>query len=268
MSRDLRRRQMVMLIMVGVLGSSAHADMSRSNALGITQSRPASGAVTDAHWNQISADIATQEWELNAQEWERYLTLMQGRARYFAGQMPPPMVLAMYAKDDTERDHYAEILARFERDKADRMLVVQRAYDAANARLYPNGKIIDLDILRKQGLLRSSTVPGLTPNDDDKHKPRIGDRLVLFAAPGCEEKCGRHIRTLATQYGIAPLEVYFSGESDTLKTWVEKAGLQVDWLKKQGVAFSKDEGQAEQYQAAPGTTFIVRGEALYEMALP
>ncbi|MGE0116210.1 MAG: hypothetical protein AB7T07_15170 [Steroidobacteraceae bacterium] len=242
--------------------------MKRTDALGVTQSRVASGALTDAHWNQIPPEVATQEWELTAAEWARYLSLMQGRSRYFASEMPPPMVLAMYAKNEAERDRYAEVLARFERDKAERVLAVQRAYDAAMMRLYPQGKIIDLDILRDQGLMSPATVPGLSPDAGDKHKPRLGDRLVLFAAPGCEEKCARDIRTLATQYGIAPLEVYFTGESPALKTWVEKAGLQIEWLQKHGVTFARDEGQAQQYQASPGTTFIVRGEALYEMAVP
>lgn len=223
-------------------------------------------------WNTMTAELAKQEWNLSAPEWARYQMLMQGRAGYFAGSMPPPMVLGMFAQDNAERDRYAEALARFERDKADRLIAIQGAYDAAMARLYPGEKIIDLDILRRRGLLPPATVASSVPGmaqpagNSDLHLPRFGDRLALFAAPGCE-RCGNQVRTLASKYSIAPLEVYFAGEPDDLKTWLSLAKLEPEWLKKNGVTIAKDEGQSTQYQAGPGTVFIVRGEALYEMSL-
>lgn len=244
--------------------------LSATERLDVT-SEQASSSLAVAPWDGIPTAVATQEWSLSSDEWSRYLTLMQGRARYFAAEMPPPMVLAMFARNDAERDHFAELLARFERDKADRLLAVQRSYDAAMARLYPSEKIIDLDILRQQGLLPpatvASSVPGMsTAATSDVHLPRFGDRLALFAAPSCEV-CGSRVRELASKYSIAPLEIYFKGESDDLKNWLKKAALEPAWLKSNGVTFARDEGQSEQYQAAPGTAFIVRGEALYELAL-
>lgn len=230
-----------------------------------------SSSLAVAPWEGIPAVVATQEWSLSVDEWQRYLTLMQGRARYFAAEMPPPMVLALFARNDVERDHFAELLARFERDKADRLLAVQRAYDVAMARLYPSEKIIDLDILRRQGLLPpaavASSVPGMSnAATRDVHLPRFGDRLALFAAPGCDV-CGSRVRELASKYSIAPLEIYFKGESGDLKAWLKNVALDPAWLNSNGVTFARDEGQSEQYQATPGTAFIVRGEALYEMAL-
>lgn len=244
--------------------------LSATERLDVT-SEHTSSSLAVAPWDGIPTAVATQEWSLSSDEWSRYLTLMQGRARYFAAEMPPPMVLALFARNDAERDHFTELLARFERDKADRLLAVQRSYDAAMARLYPAEKIIDLDILRRQGLLPpatvASTVPGMSnAATRDVHMPRFGDRLALFAAPGCEV-CGNRVRELAAKYSIAPLEIYFKGESDDLKNWLKKAALEAAWLKSNGVTFARDEGQSEQYQAAPGTAFIVRGEALYEMAL-
>lgn len=223
-------------------------------------------------WNTMNAELAKQEWNLSAPEWARYQMLMQGRAGYFAGSMPPPMVLGMFAQDNAERDRYAEALARFERDKADRLIAIQRAYDEALMRLYPGENIIDLDILRQRGLLPPATVatsvPGMAqPTGNlNLHLPRFGDRLALFAAPGCE-RCGNQVRTLASKYSIAPLEVYFAGEPDDLKNWLLSSKLEPEWLKKNGVTIAKDEGQSTQYEAKPGTVFIVRGEALYEMSL-
>ena len=219
-------------------------------------------------WDDLPPDVAAREWSLTKEEWAHYRELMQGRARYYASDMPPLMVLAMYADSNQKRDHYAELLAQYERDKADRILKVQRAYDAAMNRLYPNEKIIDLDLLRAQGMLSatSSAIPGVTPNSQESRTPHFGDKLALFVAPDCAG-CADKIRTLATQYAVAPLEVYFTGDSTSFKDWLIQSKLQADWLKQHGVSFAKDEGQSKQYQATPGTVFIVRDHALLEMLL-
>lgn len=226
------------------------------------------GSAHLAPWDSLSPDMAAREWQLTVAEWTHYRELMQGRARYFAADMPPLMVLAMYAENEQTRERYAEMLAQYERDKADRILKVQRAYDAAMKRLYPNEKIIDLDLLRQQGMLpaTSSALPGVTPPSPDSRIPRFGDTLVLFASSECTD-CADKIRSLVSRFSIAPLEVYFAGDSAVFKHWLQQSKLQPDWLKQHGVTFAQDEGQSQQYQAAPGTVFIVRDHALLEMML-
>lgn len=226
------------------------------------------GLASATPWDNLSPEVAAQEWQLSVEEWTRYRDLMQGRARFFAADMPPLLVLAMYAENDEDRNHYAEMLAQYERDRADRILKVQRAYDAAMNRLYPNEKIIDLNLLRQQGMHfgSASSIPGVTQAAQDSRTPRIGDTLALFASADCAD-CADKIRTLVSRYSIAPVEVYFSGDSTAFKQWLQQSNLQPDWLKQHGVTFARDEGQSQQYQAAPGTAFIVRDRALLEMML-
>lgn len=244
--------------------------LERQNVLIQASDKPArhSGSVNAESPDRLSPERAAQEWHLTVAEWAHYRELMQGRARYFAADIPPLMVLAMYAENDQERDRYAELLAQYERDKADRLLAVQRAYDAAMKRLYPNAKIIDFDLLRQQGLLpaKTSSIPGAAPSSPDSRTPRFGDTLALFASAECNQ-CADKIRTLVSRYSIAPLEVYFAGDSTAFKRWIQQTKLQPDWLKQNGVTFAQDEGQSQQYQAAPGTIFIVRDRALLEMML-
>lgn len=246
--------------------------LERQDAQFLTSSTHAdhSAPANVAPWDSVSPEVAAREWNLTTSEWNHYRDLMQGRARYFAAEMPPLMVLAMYADSDKTRDHYAEMLAQYERDKADRILKVQRAYDAAMNRLYPDEKIIDLDLLRQQGLSSQSplgaAIPGLSQNRSDIHSPRFGDKLALFASPDCDV-CAQRIRTLATSFAIEPLEVYFAGDSTAFKQWIQATKLQPAWLKQHGVTFSRDEGQSKQYQASPGTVFIVRDHALIEMTM-
>lgn len=246
-------------MLMAVTVPSGAIDVTRQEAL-LEKSR--AGSTDSSVWLSVSPDTAAQAWNLTISEWGEYQKLMQGPARHYAREMPPIMVLAMYADTDQERDRYAEMLAIFERDKADRILKVQRAYDAAMKRLFPHEKILDLELLRQQGML-----PAVTRNNaDDNRSPRLGDTLVLFATPECGH-CAERIRTLVSRFSIAPLEVYFAGDSAAFKQWIQDSTLQPDWLKQHGVTFSKDEGQSEQYQAAPGTVFIVRDHALLEMEL-
>lgn len=217
-----------------------------------------------SYWENMAPEAAAKEWNLPMADWMRYQQLMQGKARTFASDMPPPMVLAMYADTDQDLDRFAEMLAKHERDKANRILKVQRAYDRAMNRLYPNEKIIDLELLRQQGM-RTSAESQLLEKPDPR-TPTIGDTMVLFATADCAT-CADRIRTIVARYSLAPLEVYFSGDPSAFKQWVEKSAFELTWLKANRVTFAKDEGQAKQYEAAPGTAFIVRGKSLYEMQL-
>lgn len=258
----------VMLCCSGASGAFA-SDLSRS---AMVQARTATSDSV-AFWSSIPVETAMQEWSLSADEWSRYLTLMQGRARYYAERMPPPMVLAMYARDEEERNRYAEAMVQFEYDKAGRLLAVQRAYETAMQRMHPNEKIIDFDLLRARGIRlpgEADPVSAALGDTSDglqaDHTPKLGDQIVLFAAAGCEDACGKKIRTLVERYPYAPLEVYFIGvDGHLLKRWLDAAKLDMNQLKNAGVTLSRDEGQATQYNAEPGTTFVVRGGGLYEI---
>lgn len=264
------RRMSAVLVVVAVSSNATALERNETVVNSTPKHTSSPKARLSAPWDRLDSDAAAQEWKITTLEWQRYQALMGGQARYFATEMPPLMVLAMYAESEPERDRFSEKLAQFERDKVDRLLKVQRAYDAAMKRLYPNEKIIDLDLLRQQGLQPASqsvsAIPGHDPMAADVRIPRFGDRLALFVSRECNA-CAEKVRVLATRYSIAPLEVYFLGDSSAFKHWIKGSNLEPDWLKQHGVTFAQDEGQAQQFEAAPGSAFIVRGTSLYEMSL-
>ena len=78
-------------------------------------------------------------WNLSEVEWQRYRQLMQGiRGSISPETISPIEVLGIHARDEAERQRYADAWARALHEDVDRILAFQRAYDAAGKRLYPN----------------------------------------------------------------------------------------------------------------------------------
>ena len=74
--------------------------------------------------------------------------LMQGiRGSISPETISPIEVLGIHARDEAERQRYADAWARALHEDVDRILAFQRAYDAAGKRLYPNEPLIDVDQL-------------------------------------------------------------------------------------------------------------------------
>ncbi|MES9958701.1 MAG: hypothetical protein ABW086_16785 [Sedimenticola sp.] len=87
-------------------------------------------------------------WGLTETEWRRYKQLMQGiRGSISPATISPIEVLGIHARDDAERQRYAEVWAHAMVEDAGRILAFQRAYDAATKRLYPNMPLIDISRL-------------------------------------------------------------------------------------------------------------------------
>lgn len=199
-----------------------------------------------------------EDWGLSKKEWDRYLEIMKGGAAYYASDMPPVMVLGMYTDNENDLRRYAELLANFERDKVDRIQRIQRAYDNAMNELYPDAKIIDLDILRERGVLPQKQI-----SENTKHKPRFGDNIAFFASPGCRN-CLAKIESVSTRFPSNSIEVYFNGTDQEFSNWIGASNHKPEWYSEKNISFSRDEGQSSTYNAKPGTIFIVRGRELYE----
>ena len=73
---------------------------------------------------------------------------MQGiRGSISPSTISPIEVLGIHARDEAERQRYAEAWARIMYEDAGRILAFQQAYDAAVKRLYPNQPLIDVSRL-------------------------------------------------------------------------------------------------------------------------
>lgn len=112
-----------------------------ANAAQVQNSQEVSTPVQTASVKSTQASSA-QDWSLSAQEWTDYLRLMQGPAGRWYPQLSPPAVLGLNAKTESERHHFAKIVAQQEHDKVARELTFNHDVYLAMRELYPVEPII------------------------------------------------------------------------------------------------------------------------------
>ena len=110
-------------------------------------------------------------------EWRRYRALMTGvRGSISPATLSPIEVLGIHARDEQERQKYAEQWARIMREDAERILAFQHAYDEAQRRLFPQSQLIDA----LQVAMRPSK-----PAADTEAALGKTDRVLFFTATDC-----------------------------------------------------------------------------------
>ena len=182
-------------------------------------------------------------WNLSEVEWQRYRQLMQGiRGSISPETISPIEVLGIHARDQAERQRYAERWAQTMHEDAERILAFQHAYDAAIRRLYPNEPLIDPDRLPEP----SEKIGSLEP----------GDRVLFFTraqCPVCDALFGRLIQEVDA---IAGIDVYLmgagSGNDEAVRDWAKSHAIKPEWVRSRRVTLNHDAGALEQLTRGEG----------------
>lgn len=98
-------------------------------------------------------------WGLTEQDWSKFEEIKKGPRGYWSPTLDPLIALGIETETDAERQHYAEIQARIEFERAEKELAYQRAYTVAFQKLYPN-KLPIAKLGSGANLFSSSTVAG------------------------------------------------------------------------------------------------------------
>ena len=228
------------------------ADPSR---LQINESGQANSQITETELSNADL-VRAQLWNLSATEWRRYRQLMQG----IRGSISPPTispieVLGIHARDEAERQRYAESWARAMREDAGRILAFQQAYDAAGRRLYPDEPLIDVDRL-----------PGKSVATDALQST---DHLLFFtrpACPVCDLLLDRLLRRIDAVGGI---DIYLSGlvpgDDAAVRDWASRHRIEPEWVRSRRVTLNHDGGALVRLTGGQGEVPYLlrrRGEAL------
>lgn len=208
--------------------------------------------------NALSAtDLArARMWGLSETEWHRYRHLMQGiRGSVSPSTISPLEVLGIHARDDEERQRYAEAWVRAMREDVDRILAFQRAYDAAGKRLYPNAPLIDVD--RLPGRVQASS-PFLST-----------DRVLFFTRPDCSVCDAMWNRLMSRFDDTVGIDVYLSdvapGDDATVRAWAFNHDIDPDWVRRRWVTLNHDGGALDRLTQGEGSVPYLlrrRGETL------
>ena len=172
-------------------------------------------------------------WDLSVTEWRRYQQLMQGiRGSISPSTISPIEVLGIHARDEAERQQYAEAWARAMREDVDRILSFQLAYDSAVKRLYPNEPLIDINRLPGKSAETSAL--------------RSTDRLLFFVRPACPV-CDLLIDNLLQRIDeVSGIDVYLTelapGDDAAVRDWASRHRIESEWVRSRRVTLNHDGG--------------------------
>ena len=182
-------------------------------------------------------------WGLSETEWRRYKQLMQGiRGSISPSTISPIEVLGIHARDDAERQRYAEVWARAMYEDAGRILAFQRAYDAAAKRLYPNVSLIDV-----------SRLPG---KREAKKTFQSGDRLLFFTRPDCPA-CDLLLNKLLKRIDeVSGIDIYLTdvdkGDDAAVRSWATTHKINPDWVRSRRITLNHEGGALDKLTQGQG----------------
>ena len=205
--------------------------------------------------------IRARIWDLSELEWRRYKQLMQGiRGSISPATISPIEVLGIHARDEAERQKYAEVWAQAMREDVRRILIFQRAYNAAGKRLYPNDPVIDVSRLPvkpvKLNTLKST------------------DRLLVFTRPECSV-CDLMMGKLLKRFDdINGIDIYLMdvgpGNDTEVRAWASTQKIDPEWVKNQRITLNYDGGTLDKLSNGQGEEPYIlrrRGENLTQLRL-
>ena len=177
-------------------------------------------------------DKAAQEWGLTSREYERYQEVMQGPRGVYSPGLDPLTALGIEARSDSERRRFAELQVQAERQRVDRELAYQRAYDEAYQRLFPGIKAIEISA-SPSARAESGSVPALKGNG----------RMALFVKDDCLP-CINQFKQL--QVSQTPFDLYFVGsqnDDERIRRWAILAGVNPSSVKSRLITLNHDQGR-------------------------
>jgi integrating conjugative element protein (TIGR03759 family) len=202
----------LVLLLLGLLSTSTLADT--------TETQRSDSGQQDVQ--RAGTHAAARHWGLTEQEWTRFEEIQRGPRGYWSPSLDPLTTLGVEARDDAERQRYAELQVRLEAARAERELAYQRAYDEAWQRLYPG-------LLPIQG--------AATP----LHSP-VASRMALFVGRDCAP-CRERARQL--QAGGSAFDLYLvdsHNDDQLLRDWARQAGIEPARVQRRQITLNHDHG--------------------------
>ena len=204
-----------------------HAASGQSTSISNTQNSEVHNSSQGASQTELA-----REWGLTPQEWSRFQTVMEGPRGIYSPGLDPLTALGIEAKSEEERRRYAELQVRAERQRIDKELAYQRAYDQAFARLYPKEKVIQL-----------SSNPASAPGSGALTAVKGTGRLAVFVQDSCNA-CIDRVKDLQNQK--QSFDLYFvgsQGDDEIIRRWAILAGVEPASVRSRQITLNHDAGR-------------------------
>ncbi|CAI8979699.1 TIGR03759 family integrating conjugative element protein [Pseudomonas chlororaphis] len=171
-----------------------------------------------------------REWGLSPQEWSRYQALMEGPRGTYSPGLDPLTTLGIEARSADERRRYAELQVQAERQRIEKELAYQRAYDQAFSRLYPNEKVIQISSAPSSASIGQSAL-------------KSDGRLAIFVRDNCLP-CFTQVKELQAQKQA--FDLYFvgsQGDDEHIRRWAAIARIDPAAVRNRQITLNHDSGR-------------------------
>ena len=183
----------------------------------------------------------SREWGLNPAEWARYQRLMKGPLGVYSTNLDPLTALGIEARTEIERRRYAELQVLAEARRVEKLLVYQRAYDAAWQRLFPG--------------LQPVMSPAAITTTPITNSPQ---RLAVFVRDDCPP-CEKRVQRLQDDGTGFDLYMVGSGQDDSqLRQWATQAGVDPNKVRSGAITLNHDGGRWQSLDLAGDLPAVIQ----------
>jgi integrating conjugative element protein (TIGR03759 family) len=203
--------------------------------LATAQTSTAQSRETASPFAPLDEKRLAAQWGLQTEEWARFRELMQGPLGTYSPGLDPLSALGIEARDEAERRRYAEMQARAEARRVEKLLIYQRAYDEAFQRIF-------------------AQLPRIASAHDETG-PR---RLAVFVKADCLP-CENRVKQL--QAAGTDFDLYFvdATQDDTrLRQWAKKTGIDPKKVRAGAITLNHDDGRWQSLGVTGDLPAIVR----------
>ena len=225
------------ILLIGLLFSSL------STLADTTVNQSTFGTANVSSIESTSTDYQSKVWNISSEDWVRYEQIMQSEGKFLWKDLDPITVLGLNARSDSERKRYAEKLAKLEFDNAQKVILLDRAYNKAFHELYGKLPVVDpskLNIGRAKASLLS--VPKASV------KGEFGDRYIAFVNTQCSA-CNSMLKQVlnSLKLGVS-VDIHFKNDSrQAITQWATKQGISPESVEVGTITLNPGSALIEQF---------------------
>ena len=208
------------------LHSAQSTTVDKTNVVGTTAS-----SNTSSTEQSFSVPQKAHPWGLEADEWQRYETIMKGPRGYWSPGLDPLTVLGVEAKTDAERMRYAKLQVIAEFNRVEGELAYQRAYNQAFKEQFPDNVLIgeaqpSPDFLKHQ-----------LPSGGLQEIP-----VTLFVSLDCT-LCSAVVSKFAGSQKRVDVYVIDAPSDDAIREWAASIGIEPQQVQRRLVTLNHNKNE-------------------------
>jgi integrating conjugative element protein (TIGR03759 family) len=184
-------------------------------------------------------------WGLDLKEWKRYLEIKNGPRGFWSPDLDPIGLLAVEARDDNERRHYAKMYAIMQDERISDELVTDRYRREWVMEMYADKSTADASLFRQKDLFGHRDSLSKMSLANPSNAIASGDRFLFFVDISITSQSilTRLMPKVGEVFGVT-LDIYVVGaNSDAeIHEWAKTTGVDAELVNKKTITLNHDGG--------------------------